>query len=232
MSGIAWQNDLDVNPRPIELTLPRGGGRCQVHGGFYRNVRATRPDVVQSLQRALEGRSVSGDDRDLAHPMEALYITGHSYGGAMATLLAMMLRNDPAYAPLMEKLRAVYTYGAPMIGSPAFADACQADERLGRRVFRYVYDHDIVPQVPPRSCGDFQHFGTELRYTPSRGWRPGPARTQLDSLLQLLSAPATIVARQLKLTHAIRFHASLYDHLPGGYIATLTPGDVTSEFGR
>jgi hypothetical protein len=231
MSGIAWLNDLDVDPRPVAVTFAHPGRTCAVHGSFFRNVRATRPDVIWSLDWALQGRSVLGD-RELPHAMEALYVTGHSYGGAQATLLAMMLRNDPAYAPLFETLRAVYTFGAPMVGSPAFADACESDEQLAGRVFRYVYDNDIVPQLPPRACGEFKHFGTEWRYTPAHGWRTGTPRTQLGGVLETLSAPATILARQLELTRDVRFHASLYDHLPGGYISTLTPDGVTSEFGR
>jgi hypothetical protein len=215
----------------VALTFPRDGASCDVHGGFYRNVRATRPDVVWCLDWALHGLSVRGGGETMPNPLEALYVTGHSYGGAMASLLAIMLRNEPAYAPLLRKLRAVYTYGAPMVGSPALAEACAADDRLGDRVFRYVYDNDIVPQLPPRACGEFEHFGEEYRYTPSRGWRESTPRTQLGGLVEVLAAPTTVLARQLRLTHNVRFHASLYDHLPGGYIAALTPPEVATEFG-
>ena len=230
MSGINWLTDLDVTPHRISLTFPHHGHRCDVHGGFYRNVRATRPDVIRCLDWALHGQSVLGDRRDMDHPLEVLYLTGHSYGGAMATLLAVMLRAEPAYEALMDKLRAVYTFGAPMVGSPALARACQDDE-LGHRLFRFVYDNDIVPQVPPKVCGEFEHFGAEYRYTPASGWDASVPREQLGGVLDVLSAPTTFVARQLRLTRNVRFHASLYDHLPGGYITALTPGGVTSEFG-
>ncbi len=230
MDGISWLNDLDVNPRRVALTFPHAGGPCEVHGGFYRNARATRPDVVWALNEALEGRSVE-DGHTMPEPLEAVYITGHSYGGAIASMLAMMLRNEPKYAPLLDMVRAVYTFGAPMVASPALAEACDADRRLGHRVFRYVYENDVVPQVPPRDCGDFAHFGSELRYTHGHGWQASAPRTQLGGVVEMLAAPATLFARQLRLTRDIQFRASLYDHLPAGYIDALAPDGVDSEFG-
>jgi hypothetical protein len=231
MSGISWLNDLDVNPHGVALTFPHADGPCELHGGFYRNVRATRPDVIRALQWALEGRSVLGDGEEMPHPLEALYVTGHSFGGAMASVLAIMLRNDPAYAPVLKAVRAVYTFGAPMVASPALADARDGDARLGNRVFRYVYENDAVPQVPPRACGNFAHFGRELRYTHAHGWQQSAPRRQLGGVMEMLTAPTAIIARQLRFTRDWHFGASLYDHLPAGYVAALKPGGVESEFG-
>jgi hypothetical protein len=45
--------------------------------------------------------------------MGPLYIAGHSLGAAMAVLMAVMLVTDPAYAGIVEKLRAVYAFGQP-----------------------------------------------------------------------------------------------------------------------
>lgn len=231
MSGISWINDLDVNPHRVPLALPGHRDSYDVHAGFYRNVRATRPDVIACLHAALQGRSVLGDGTPMPHPLEALYLTGHSYGGAMAAMLTVMLHTEDAYGEILAKLRATYTYGAPMIGSPGLAEACERDLRISGRVLRYVYENDIVPQLPPRACGSFQHFGDEYRWTAGHGWAPSTPRTQLGQLAEVFAAPATFVARQLRLTRNITFHASLYDHLPGGYITQLTPADVVSEFG-
>jgi hypothetical protein len=73
-----------------------------------------------------------------------------------------------------------------------------------------VYDNDIVPQLPPKACGEFEHFGLKYRYTPSRAWQPSPASEQLGGVLDLLGAPTTFVARQFRLTRNVRFHASPY----------------------
>src|SRR5262249_20358123 len=57
---VNWLTDADVNP----ITLPVPGGRAldgepaRIHGGFYRNQRATWFDVEQGLRLALDGRSI------------------------------------------------------------------------------------------------------------------------------------------------------------------------------
>jgi hypothetical protein len=249
-SVITWLTDLQVEPVTISVHVrsPTGTGTGEVHGGFYRNVRSTRFKIVELLQAALAGKSVLDPaeglpDEPPQHRLEALYVTGHSLGGASAAMLAALLEFEPikygaiaenTRGEVLEKLRAVYTYGAPMIGDPAFAAACQRE--LGKKVVRYVYANDLVPQVPPKASGPFGHFGQEYRYTP-RGkdghWHETTKRPrkQLRSLLQLATAPLALVARWLKLTRPIPFHASLSDHLPQHYLEALTPDPLRSEFG-
>lgn len=235
-SGINWLSDFDVNPQSVPIAFPGEEASFDVHGGFYRNVRATRHEVIRALERAQLGQSVldTDDGAPVGHPMQVLYIAGHSLGGAMASLMAIMLRTEPAYAELAHRLRAVYTFGAPMVGSPELAHACDRDEFLHDRLLRYVFQDDIVPQCPPTAVGRFAHFGREFRYTRNGGelsWQASKARAQLRSLLDIVATPLTFIARQLQLTRSVRFHASLYDHLPALYIAALTPAGVRTEFG-
>jgi len=234
-SLISWLADLDIYQQRVEVNFPRRQRSFDVHGGFYRNVRATRYEVIRALLRALDGRSVHEDGGAVDQPLQALYVCGHSFGGAMAALLAVMLRTQDAYADVAAVLRGVYTYGAPMVGSPQFAAACDGNAFLRDHVLRYVYDNDIVPQVPPRASGDFAHFGCELLYRPSgkdKGWKPSDKpREQLGNVLDVVATPLTILARQVRMTRNIRFGASLYDHFPTGYITTLTPAGVGNEFG-
>ena len=122
-----------------------------------------------------------------------------------------------------------------MVGDPALAHACDDDEVLGRRVFRYVYDNDIVPQVPPKGCGSFAHFGQEFRYTREDGrWsRSRTARKQLRRVWDVLEGPVSFLSQQFPVTRdLLHFHASLYDHLPTGYITALTPEGLSNEFDR
>ena len=232
---INWLTDFDTHPEKVAIPLPGAPGPFDVHAGFYRNVRATRYQVVATLERALKGRSVLAEGDPMPHPLEALYITGHSLGGAMAAMMAIMLRTEPAYAPIAEKLKAVYTYGQPMIGTPALADACSKDPFLGERVIRYIYSHDIAPQLPPTASGPFAHFGLEQQYV-IRGaggqWVANPQPTkQLRHVLEVLVSPLTLLGGGFRVLRHVPFRASVEDHLPQHYIPALTPPDVRSEFG-
>jgi hypothetical protein len=237
-SVITWLTDLEIEPTRVSFPAPAGGGDHpegdhNVHGGIYRNVRSTRYEIVRTLERAMWGRSVHADGAKVARPLEALYLVGHSLGGASAAMLAMMLRTDEVYDRFEEKLRAVYTFGQPMIASRDLALHCNEDEFLREKLIRYVYENDIVPQLPPKASGPFRHFGKEHQYrAKAGGWvSNAKPRKQLSNLLAIFLTPLSFVARQLRLTRNIRFNASIVDHFPQYYIETLTPEDVRSEFG-
>lgn len=120
-----WRFNLDVFPRPWA-----GGGK--VHKGFDRLITTVWDDIAGALETV----------------DKPLFYTGHSLGGALATLAAARL------AP-----RAVYTFGAPRIGDAAFA-ATLADVA----VFNVFNPHDIVPQLPPAGRGArFVHAGAIVR---------------------------------------------------------------------
>ena len=83
-----------------------------------------------------------------------LWITGHSLGGAMATLASVRLASE-GY-----KVRAVYTYGSPRVGDRFFRDSY----RLAN--YRFVNDNDLVPHLPFRWC--YKHVG-KLRLVDGNG---------------------------------------------------------------
>jgi hypothetical protein len=117
--------------------------------------------------------------------MEALYITGHSLGAALAVLAAATIFVDPAYACIRSKVYGVYTFGQPLTGSKVFCDTC--NELFGKFVFRHVYENDVVPQLPPTLYGDFYTFGQEYVSTPD-GWTrklqtPGQEVKRADTLI-------------------------------------------------
>ena len=165
-SLITWLTDIEVDPVKVQIPFFNGSLEDYVHGGDYRNVRSTRYAIVGALQRAMDGRSVLDDGAPMPNTLEALYITGHSLGGASAAMLAIMLLTEPQYKPIVSKLKAVYTFGQPMITSPRLAEKCNANDFLRERVIRYVYENDIAPQLPPTQSGAFKHFGTEYQYKP------------------------------------------------------------------
>lgn len=104
------------------LTIPtRWPGPSQVHAGFaagYRSVAAQMP----------WRRGVAAQE---------WVLTGHSLGGALATLAASE-RPGPAAR--------LVTFGAPRVGDQAFVSLL-----AGCEIERYVNCCDLVPRVPPES---------------------------------------------------------------------------------
>ena len=96
---------------------PQGG---LVHEGFQEAL----DDVWAEIETVLDGGLDGGTP---------VFYTGHSLGGALATLAAS--RRPP---------RAVYTYGAPRVGDRDFV-ATLEDVPF----FRVVNNRDVVTRLPP-----------------------------------------------------------------------------------
>lgn len=209
---ISILTDADVRPETLRVDL--GGERHDVHAGFYRNMRASRHLVMQALERALRGESVDpGEQGTVGEGMEALYITGHSLGGAMAALMGVVLIHEPRYADVAERLRAVYTFGQPMLGGPELARACHEarDPRgvhvLRDRLIRYIYDRDVVPALPPRPVGPYAPFGREFHYRRRRGVVDGTLALAADAVAEGLALPGDLLGGRLRATAGRRAKA-------------------------
>lgn len=251
---ISWFLDADVYPERIAAVTSGDDGATKpydVHAGFYRNVRITRHEIVQALLRAVRGESILGGttDRTLRHmrddsdaegtgrqraPMEALYVTGHSLGGAMASLFASMLvMNDrEPHREIAQRLAAVYTFGQPMVGGPEYAEAAdRALAEAGVPVLRYAYRKDPVPLLPPRSVGRFAHFGQELRLDRDGAWAPSPSSTAMPLLSGVVTSLASYGLTRFPLLREVPFRYKIEDHLPHHYVSSLVPPGHTDEFG-
>lgn len=98
----------------------RGEGGIKVHSGFlaaYNQVRTQIRNAIDELP----------DDF-------ALYITGHSLGGALAVVATKDLERD--------SLAACYTFGSPRVGDEEFGEAIRAP------IYRVVNAADYVPRLP------------------------------------------------------------------------------------
>ena len=274
---ISWLADFETETEPV--SEPPGGA---VHSGFYRNMRAGRYAVVDVIDRALNGDYVDEHDEDSAQrrsrpadaetPVEAIYFTGHSFGGAMAILLALTLTDrltggastppvrtaeaDTTFGRISRALRGVYTFGQPMVGTACLAEGLTD---LPFRYRRYLQANDLVPHLPPRTSGDFAHFGREIRcdrrergddpdllgQLASFGIRlehrvPAP----LGDLLRSLRTPArqtgligiatgvlTLAGGLFPVLNSRWLHWSIAEHAPHHYIRALAPEGLTNEFG-
>lgn len=220
-----WIGDADVGSEQSTMSLANGTERVRVHAGFLRNVRATWPAVISELTAALEGRSLVSHDVTVEHKLEALYVTGHSLGGAMALLFALKASADRRHQSVADRLRAVYTFGQPMAVAAPIAPSVIA---TAARVFRHVNARDPVPCLPASAWGPFVHVGREYRYE-NAGWR------QADSPVAQLSSMKEIGRAGLALfAPAQRRASSRYsfaEHGPHEYITALRPAGRITEFG-
>lgn len=125
-------NDVKADVNAF-MVLAETVGR--VHRGFKQE--------VDDLWPALE--------EIIAEDPRTLWFTGHSLGGAMATICAG--RCFLAHIPAMPE--GIYTYGAPRVGTKRYINNVDVD------LTRWVNNNDIVPRVPPTWLG-YRHTGRKL----------------------------------------------------------------------
>ncbi len=85
-----------------------------------------------------------------ANPTFKVVVTGHSLGGAVATLATAYIRKAGYAADL-------YTYGAPRVGNDAFV-AFVTDQPGGE--YRVTHTDDPVPRLPPIAL-NYRHTSPE-----------------------------------------------------------------------
>ena len=160
----------------------------------------------------------------MEHPLEALYVTGHSLGGAMAALFALTVCANNAHRPLADRLRAVYTFGQPMAVA---APLPQATHEAEQKLFRHVIPRDPIPALPPAQWGPFLHFGQEYRYVNGEWQRAESPVAQLA----LKEIPRSVLAffAPEKRRASARYTVDL--HAPHHYIDALRPKDRVTELG-
>jgi hypothetical protein len=124
-SMLDWISDLTDEP----LAVPGMAGK--VHDGFWQGLSALWPSLVKEIQQQVSATGLP------------LYITGHSKGGALASLAALRLKQETGIAPA-----AVYTYASPHPGDMEFAK--QYDLEIPYHS-RYEYGNDVVPHIVPDS---------------------------------------------------------------------------------
>lgn len=214
-----WLGNADVGSHTVDV----GGARLSVHAGFHRNLHATRWQILESLHAAARGESIVSKEKEVDHPLEALYVTGHSLGGAMALLFALGLAGEEQL--LGRKLRAVYTFGQPLTVSGPLPKAVGA---LGDRVFRHVYGRDIIPSLPPKGWGALEHFGLEFHYADGQWQRRHPVTPQLAGLRAI---PGSLLGMFAPLKKRDARRLTIMDHPPHYYIAALRPAGRVTEFG-
>jgi Lipase (class 3) len=112
-------------------------GAGQVHKGFYDNFVAVKPQIVAILKKPENQKCKS-------------IVTGHSLGGALATLVSAFLSSEYRQQACGQVM--LYTFGSPRVGDKPWVDALK--DRFIH--FRHRRAHDPITMLPPHhSCMRF-----------------------------------------------------------------------------
>lgn len=128
-----WLDNIRLFPQPV----PMG----KVHRGFYQALKAIW-DGPQGMKVTIDQWRKGG---------RSVWITGHSLGGAMATMAAVEL------VELDEPFYGVYTFGQPRCCDRQLSRAFNIEAK--GRFFRFQNQNDIVTRMPTRLMG-YSHVGT------------------------------------------------------------------------
>ena len=149
-----WQNLQATQQAYVHLATGKQYGL--VHAGYLNLMRRQISSLLLNAVNRLD-------------PNVPCYVTGHSLGGAVATLAAMEIAlNVPQIRPQLQ----LYTYASPRIGDRAFA---QAHSQLIPNSYRIVNLSDSVPLVPPITIennfvrANYAHVGQKWSFTTQFG---------------------------------------------------------------
>jgi len=168
-------------------------------------------------------------------PTRKVWFTGHSLGGALATLAAARALADRDRG----RLDGLYTFGSPRVGDEDFADSFRRmlAER-GLTYYRFVNGEDVVAAVPhfskPRlsipPVVTFKHAGT-LKYIDREG-RITEDPTQFEQLKAKLRALLPLDAdRHLDPRFLDGIPNAVGDHVPTHYSTHIWNAYVEAQGG-
>ena len=138
--GTQQWKDLATDLWSVTTTDHEGSSSRQIHKGFCAAYDAVRPKIRQEIKNRAPSR---------------VFVTGHSLGGALATLAAIHIAQE--FSPLPVTM---YNFGSPRLGDCAFA------EFYNNKVidsFRVVVPRDFVPHLPVAGwwSADYRHVDQE-----------------------------------------------------------------------
>jgi hypothetical protein len=137
-----WQTNIDFFLTNASDICPN----CKAHAGFLDSWRGARKPILDfwKLLRA-------------NYPDYKSVVTGHSLGGALATLCSLEMSNLDRNATIL-----LFTYGVPRVGDQTFASYIETT--LGQNSYRMTHLNDPVPRLPGRLLG-FRHPYPEYHIT-------------------------------------------------------------------
>uniref|UniRef100_A0A6B2LEB1 Fungal lipase-type domain-containing protein n=1 Tax=Arcella intermedia TaxID=1963864 RepID=A0A6B2LEB1_9EUKA len=116
-----------------------------VHEGFWFAYLSVSTPLIKAITQTISA----------CPNCTRIVYTGHSLGGALASL-AMM--DATYYYQITQPAPALYTFGQPRTGNEGWAKFMQL---LSGSITRVVHNADIVPHVPPMLFG-YHHLAVEV----------------------------------------------------------------------
>ena len=135
-----WISDIK-----IMLIHPYADNSIAVDKGFYKLYDILKPNLMSIISNLA-----------MKYNTKDLFITGHSLGGALATICAF----DMLYHEFQYNVKYLVTFGSPRIGNVYFSDYFNSFQIESKRVTHY---YDIVPHVPEEFLG-YKHISNEIWY--------------------------------------------------------------------
>ncbi len=101
--------------------------KAKAHEGFFRTYDSISDQVLDTIEKQLMEKDYK------------IFLTGHSLGGALATLASLDLRKSKKYEVTN------YTFGAPKVGNKRFV---KYYNKQVKDSYRVVNDEDPIPSIP------------------------------------------------------------------------------------
>jgi hypothetical protein len=204
-----------------------GEGPFFAHAGFSQAFQAVwgsaLPDVVKNHITEAEWIGPPGISNliqeKICRRQIPLFVTGHSLGGAIATLAAYHAYTHHPHICL-------YTFGSPRVANGPLGE--KIGSVLRGRSYRCVHGLDVVARVPPLL--DYTHVHQLVYFDSRRGRVPAKGNMANDGLVILL---LHLDALLLLLTFKLRKPQTTKAHTIASYIKVierepLKPREITS----
>jgi hypothetical protein len=131
-----WYYDLQIYKHNLKDNI-------WVHSGFYKQLHADNIHlcIITKIQSIIQ-----------QHPDYKIFVTGHSLGGALATLFGYILSYE------VENMITVVSFASPRIGNKPWKKSFESKPNLTH--FRVCNNRDLVTATPSIN---YYHVGTDIR---------------------------------------------------------------------